>query len=344
VSTRLSHWLIRSAFVRRHRRGAASEPSLGRVRGDILRSGSHGLAEKYGGPLRIAIVYVHPTAADAKWTEAAERFVSAYRGFPPLAPHTLHVVFNGGTPAPESRAIYADLNCEFHERDNTGWDVGAFQDMASKIECDMLVCLGAFTYFRREGWLKRMAGVFQERGEGLYGASASYDVTPHIRTAGFWCHPGLLRAYPRRVRTYEQRYEFEHGGASVTDLAERVGLGCWMVTWDGVYPKPEWRQPTDIFRRGDQGSSLFYDRYFDEWDSTPEPQKSRLAAETDVGRSWAIRPGMQLRSARTALLWLLRPFSGVQDELNLNQAASLERIAEAVRHQRSRIDDLDAHS
>ena len=165
--------------------------------------------------------------------------------------------------------VFDGIPCEFHSHDNTGWDIGAFQWAAREIECDMIVCFGAFSYFKRAGWLRRMRHVFREYGDGLYGASASYQFNPHIRTAGFWCHPELIRAYTTDVATFAERYAFEHGERSLTRLADYLQLGCWMVTWDAVYPEAEWRTPPNIFWRGDQSNSMFYDRQFETYDEHP---------------------------------------------------------------------------
>ncbi|MDP1859523.1 MAG: hypothetical protein Q8K82_12685, partial [Gemmatimonadaceae bacterium] len=257
------------------------------------------LGHKPSGVPDIAVVYVYPMGGGA-YDEAARRFVATYREFPPLADHTLHVVLNGEvSPGDDSAAVFAGLPCEFHTHDDSGWDIGAFQMAARTIECDVLVCLGGNTYFRRAGWLERMSAAFRLHGNGLYGASASYEVTPHIRTTGFWCSPELIRAYPIDVCTYEDRYDFEHGDLSITRLAEHLGLGCWMVTWDGVYAQDEWRTPPNIFWRGDQSGCLVYDRLHDLYGA------ERLAGPLLDARAdgWGVEAGAR-GLGRTKSEWL----------------------------------------
>ncbi len=215
----------------------------------------------------VAVVYVYPIAGHAEHDFSARRFVSTYRDFPPLGDHRLHVVFNGAAPSAENLAVFDGLDIEVHRHDNTGWDIGAFQMAAREIDCDLIVCLGTNSHFKRAGWLRRMIESVEAHGDGLYGSSASYERDPHIRTTAFWCDPMLIRAYPKQVRTFDDRYEFEASPSSITRLAEHVGLGCWFVTWDGEYPKPEWRTPPNIFRRGDQSNSLVFDRYFEVFDA-----------------------------------------------------------------------------
>ena len=250
------------------------------------------------GRLDIAVVYIYPVG-EPRYDEAARRFVSTYREFPPLADHTLHVIFNGEAPADGHRDVFAGVPCRFHEHDDAGWDIGAFQMASREIKCNMIVCLGGFTSFRRPGWLRRMADAFLRHGPGLYGASASYQITPHIRTTGFWCDPALIRAYPAEVRTYQDRYDFEHGEHSITRVAERHGLDCSLVTWDQVCPQAEWRKPANIFWRGDQSNSLVRDRMFDVYDraGVMRPFYSALAD------GWGLVPGARALG-KTKTQWL----------------------------------------
>ena len=240
-----------------------------RARGRVVDSG-------------FAVVYVYPLG-ESEYDLSAQRFVASYRDFPPLYDHSLHVVFNGPAPSAENIALFDGLQAHFHRHDDSGWDIGAFQRAAREIDCELILCLGGNSYFRRSGWLRRMAGAVSSHGDGLYGASASYERDPHIRTTAFWCDPLLLRAYPKRVRSYQDRYDFEASEISLTRLAEYVGLGCWLVTWCGEYAKKDWRSPPNIFRRGDQSNSLVFDRHFDLHETVNEESRLLSAARAD---SW----------------------------------------------------------
>jgi hypothetical protein len=237
-----------------------------------------------GRPLRVAIVYVYPIVGDPEHDVLARRFVESYWACAAGADHIVHVYFNGGEPTAAHTRLFDGMPCEFHQHDDVGWDIGVYQ-AASHLECDMMVCLGGASYFKREGWLRRMTEVFGDRhGVGLFGASASYEQSPHIRTSAFWCRPELVRAYPEPVATYEDRYRFEHGPTSITRLSELVGVGAWMVTWDEVCAKAEWRTPANIFRRGDQSNALVRDRYFDVYDSLDAEGKALHEALADGRR------------------------------------------------------------
>lgn len=232
---------------------------------------------------RVAVVYVFPLVGQPEHDVNARRFVSTYCEFPPLHDHSLHVVFNGGAPSAENLAVFDGIEVQFHRHDNSGWDIGAFQMAAAAIDCDIVVCLGANSHFKRAGWLRRMVEAVRLHGDGLYGASASYERNPHVRTTAFWCDPMLIRAYPKKVVSYDDRYEFEASDSSITRLAEHIGLGCWTVTWEAEYPKKDWRTPPNIFRRGDQSNSLVFDRYFELYEAMDEEARARNAALADSG-------------------------------------------------------------
>jgi acetyltransferase-like isoleucine patch superfamily enzyme len=233
--------------------------------------------------LKVAVVYVYPVVGEAIHDTYAERFASTYRRFPPEWDHTLHVVFNGGTPEHKQLSVFEGLPIVVHQHDDTGWDIGAFQMAARAIDCELIVCLGGSSRFGRGGWLRRMVEAAMTHGDALYGASASYERDPHIRTTAFWCDPMVIRAYPTKVRTFEERYSFEAGPRSITRLAEHVGLACWLVTWDGEYRKAEWRTPPNVFRRGDQSNALVLDRYFDDFDLLDEQSRAVYAHLADSG-------------------------------------------------------------
>jgi hypothetical protein len=234
---------------------------------------------------KVAVVYVYPIVGDSDHDALARRFAATYAKHRPLTAHRLHVVFNGGTPSAIHKAVFAGLDCGFIQHDDTGWDIGAYQRAAREIDCDMVVCLGGSSFFVSGGWLERMTAAFAEfGGRGFFGATASFERRPHIRTSAFWCRPELIRAYPRVVATPEDRYEFEHGDVSITSLARTAGLGCWLVTWDGIYAESEWRTPANIFRRGDQSNALACDRHFELYEEMDEESKAFHATLADTGR------------------------------------------------------------
>jgi hypothetical protein len=246
---------------------------VGRLQRIVLRArfrlalvGDRATKGRPGTHSKVAVVYVYPTDGDPRHDFCARRFVETYLAHEAGFEHGLHVVFNGEAPSDEQLSVFAGTGFQALSHDDAGWDIGAFQRAATCIDCDVMVFFGGHSYFVQSGWLARMVGAFQKHGRGLYGASASYQIDPHLRTTGFWCSPSLVRAYPKAVRTYTDRYQFEHGDMSLTRLAQSAGLDCWLVTWDQVLGPDHWRSPESIFWRGGQRSALVRDRLFDFYD------------------------------------------------------------------------------
>jgi hypothetical protein len=196
--------------------------------------------------VKIAVVYCYPMVNARVYFPLAARFAATYRQFPPGTEHELHVVCNGAPPQSTEKALFDNLEPIFHPRDNTGWDIGAYQWAAEKLECDLLVCFGAHCNFHRLGWLERMVEVYAEHGPNFYGCRGYFYPAGHghhIRTTSFWLHPQLLRSYPFFIGSQRtSRYQFEHGENNMTQWVEKSGLECLVATWDDIYPISRWKE------------------------------------------------------------------------------------------------------
>ena len=140
--------------------------------------------------------------------------------------------------------------------DNTGWDIGGYVALAKEIHDDFMLCVGSTGFFTRAGWLERMVDMWRKHGPGLYGSLATFEITPHLNTSGFWCEPGLLALYPKKVLTKTHRYEFEHGKSAFWKIVTARGVNVMLATWDGEYEWRQWRLPPNIYLRGDQSNCL----------------------------------------------------------------------------------------
>lgn len=192
--------------------------------------------------MKIAVVYIYTMIDTRKYFPLAMRFANTWREHPPGCEYELYVVGNGMTIPDIYRTPFLEIpNCKFYSHDNTGWDIGAYQLAAEAIPCDLLVCLGSPVHFHRAGWLDRMAQAYIDNGPGLYGCWAYLSPNWHVRTTVFWLPPDVLNSYPVKVgSTRRDRYEFEHGSGSLTRHVLSAGMGCYMVTWKGVFPFSEW--------------------------------------------------------------------------------------------------------
>ena len=181
----------------------------------------------------------------ATYAPMARRFVDTYMENPPgAADHELHVCINGGIPIGDwCRELFNPLAPNFFQHNNYGKDIGAYQVAADIIDCDLMVCLGAPVHFHKPGWLDRILMSYVENGPAVYSSWGFHQPRPHLRTTAFWLPPELLNAYPYRVGDRE-RYQFEHGGESITLWSQKQGFEPLQVTWRGVYPMASWHPVT----------------------------------------------------------------------------------------------------
>lgn len=213
----------------------------------------------------IVVVYIYPTNAGSKWDDYAARFARLYKKFMPTIDHRLIVVANGGPPSRKALETMAPLKPDWIHYNNEGWDIGAYQHVARTVPADLMVCLGASTYFRKAGWLERMVEAARKKGLGFYGAMGNKGdyrkkIWPHLRTTGFWFDPVLLNAYPVSVKKKSQRYEFEHGQTCLFEWAKTFGIPVWVVTYDGEYEIPHIHRIKNGYQTGDQSNLLTGDR------------------------------------------------------------------------------------
>lgn len=219
------------------------------------------------------LVYCHPVTG---YQALARAFMTSYRRYPPGIEHASVVLLNGGEATAEIRGIFEGLsNVTFVTHDNTGWDIGGYLKLARVADCQFMFCMGAHGYFRRPGWLRRIASVWEEQGPGFYGTLATYEVSPHFCTTGFAVSPEILCGYSAPVITKEDRYGFEHGQNSLVRSLIVKGYPVKLVTWDGVYSWRDWRCPANIYVRGDQSNCLTFFKHSDSYELSDYNEKRR---------------------------------------------------------------------
>jgi len=219
--------------------------------------------------MNIEVVYVCPVESGDQFVTYGWRFLQSYLENKPGMDHGTTIVCNGASPSNPVYAMFKLMpNCKFFERDNSGYDIGAFQHIAREVPADMMVFFGASSYVRGAGWLLRMIRAFESNPEFQYGSMGNrgnipVNVWPHIRTTGFWMNPDLMKAYPTIVTRPEQRYEFEHGKNCLTERLKRRGIKSYVVTWHGQYDWANWDDDPNGYHRGNQSSLLSGDRNTD---------------------------------------------------------------------------------
>lgn len=207
--------------------------------------------------MKVAVAYVFPQVSPKLYEPMARRFVAQYMEHPPgETQHSLHVIVNGGGRLTErQKRLFDPLVPEFFYHDNSGRDIGAYQVFSRQTDCDLMVCIGTPGRPRADGWLDLMAYAVENHGPGVYGCWGFDTPQPHIRTTVFWITPHVLNAYPTAVDN-AHRYEFEHGGNSITRFCMRHGLASLQVTLRGVFG-------VDRFHPVELEDSLFADQHYD---------------------------------------------------------------------------------
>jgi len=149
------------------------------------------------------------------------------------------------------------------------------------IETDLLVCFNSSCVIQGDGWLKRFVDAVERYGDGIYGPLTSYEVTAHIRTPCMIFQPHVINDYPHEVKTRDDTWRFEvlgwpDGTPNITQWVRKKGLRTMLVTWDGTYDLSYWRDPLNIFRRGDQSNLIVKDRHCEAYEVSDAEGKKTL--------------------------------------------------------------------
>jgi len=243
--------------------------------------------------MKVEVIYQLPMDnLTPEFLACAEMWADTYREYSAGADHEVVICCSNGVATERERSLFRGIKCRFEEIASNGWDIGAFQTMAERLTSDFAVFMNSRTYFWKPGWLARLVATRLEVGEGLFGASASYEYcplgsntgpNPHIRTSCFACSPAVLSEYPYRVDSRDDGFRFESGCWNFSTWFEDCGYPVRLVTWDGAYRKDQWRTPPNIFRRGDQSNCLVQDRHTTMWRNASDELKRVFSASADSG-------------------------------------------------------------
>jgi hypothetical protein len=213
--------------------------------------------------MSITLTIIH--VSDEQHQEQARQFVKSYHAHPPGVDHETVIVMQAGRLSAEMTQLFASLpKVNVYHHDDTGHDIGGYLAVSKHIQTDLMVCFGGSTFVRKQGWMRRMVEAVDKHGAGMYGPTASYQITPHLNTTGFWLPTKLLAAYDKPVVTRHDRYEFEHGISSFWRelfFSRKLPVKC--VTWEHELDWWDWRAPhiENLYHRGDQSASLTHFRH-----------------------------------------------------------------------------------
>jgi len=232
--------------------------------------------------MKIALAYLIPVGEWETYGPGAKRFTETYKKFPAQIEHELIVVCCNGPATTALSVFFKGITARFESYYGTGRDVGAAQSAVRNIDADFVVFANADVHFYREGWLRRFVEARMQHGDGLYGATGSFEsypyvpgnINPHIRTSFYGCNPETFREFPFKIDTRDKCFKFESGEWKFMQWIEDRGEPCLMVTWDGCYASQDFRKPPNVFRKGDQSNLLIRDRHIKIYDEA-EPRRRR---------------------------------------------------------------------
>jgi len=226
--------------------------------------------------MKVAILYLWPQDNAAEFEPYANQWAQSFKANDSGFAYDLHVCACGPR-ANYSRPHWLPYRTSVHHYEGGGYDIGAQQFSAKKIDADLLVTGTARHYYWKPGWLARIVEAFQQYGDGLYAAGTSLEKcplgckdfpNPHIRTANYAMTPERFRRYPFLIDNREKGYLFESGEWNIARWFWDSGLPVVQVCWDGFYPnRDSWRNVRNSFRKGDQSNLLVRDKHTDNFDA-----------------------------------------------------------------------------
>ena len=238
--------------------------------------------------MKIAVVYnwvekaTDSVPLPERWTDILRRFVESYRAFGAGYSHDLYICASGAPLTHHSTAILAGTDFSLLRYNGGGWDIGAYQHAARQLlEYDFVVCLNSQAHIHKANWLRFFAEAFERFGAGVYGASSSFEIAPHIRTSCIAFKPLLILQYPLNIRCRYDAAVFEHSPKNFSLWALKKQLPVCVVTQSGVDQLAESRKRPDIFRRGNQDDLLVHDRHTIMYGSASPAEKEKLERQAD---------------------------------------------------------------
>lgn len=196
------------------------------------------------------------------WKDILKRFRDSYISHPAGVEHDFYICASGASLSRSSKELFGGLNYRELRYKGRGWDIGAYQHCAKQLTMyDLVVFLNSQSFIVIDGWLRYFVEAYSTFGPGVYGASSSFEVAPHIRTSAFAASPQLLIEYPFKTRSRYDACLFEHSPKNFSLWALQQGFPVRVILRRGSLSLAESRQEENIFRRGAQENLIINDRH-----------------------------------------------------------------------------------
>lgn len=238
--------------------------------------------------IKIAILYnlvEQPSSSiplPSDWPKIINRFVQSYASFESGARHDLYICSSGAKLSRNSKTILDKLDYRELTYIGEGWDIGAYQYCAQKLlNYDLVMFMNTQAFPVCDNWLGFFRDAYCAEGVGVYGASSSFEVAPHLRTAAFAATPSLLLKYPLTVSSREEACIFEHSIRNFTLWALHSGINVKVVLKKGIFALPNSRDISGVFRNGLQDELLIHDRHTLIFNESNDSEKSLLSDIAD---------------------------------------------------------------
>lgn len=233
--------------------------------------------------MKLAVLYnlvEKPTDAPAlpeNWGYIVRRFIDSYTSHKAGITHDLYICSSGAELSSSSRELLEGLEYHAITYKGLGWDIGAYQYCARRlVSYDLVFFLNSQAFVIQDNWLRYFSAAYENHGPGVYGASSSFEVSPHIRTSSFAVSPSLLLRYPLKVRSRYDACVFEHSPKNFSLWALSKNFPVYVVMRSGAYKLLDSREGGNIFRRGTQEDLLINDRHTLIYRASADHERKRL--------------------------------------------------------------------
>jgi hypothetical protein len=234
---------------------------------------------------RIALFYLI-RGVDEGHLEMAQRFAGAYRKFPPGLEHRLVIIFKGFASNEAMNAVrdvFAGLPFEEAHTSDDAFDLGAYRDAVSRVDCGRAAFLNVSSEPLSPNWLAKLNAALSLPAIGIAGATGSFEAgvggcefpNVHVRTNAFMMHAPLARELLGEMKIASKRdaHLAEHGLSGLTRKVVQRGLAAVIVGANGRAYAPEWWGGSRTFRQGSQANLLVADNQTRRWDEMTWPER-----------------------------------------------------------------------
>ena len=196
------------------------------------------------------------------WKGIIERFRNYYLEFDSGVEHDLVICTSGSKITEGSKEIFKELRYKTFPYYGRGWDVGAYQYAATRLQgYQRVLFLNSEAHVCCDNWLQKFSAAWDKYGSGIYGASSSFEIAPHIRTCAMMTSPTLILEYPYRIKSRYDAGLFENSPKNFSLWAAFKGVPVYVVLKNSSPSLFRSRCKAGVFRSDEQQELIIQDRH-----------------------------------------------------------------------------------